>query len=161
MHHLPSIHGHVIWYITYHQYLAMSYDTLTNCPWKNDNMMWFITYHRYNVISYDTSPTVMPWDTSHRNNAWSCYVIHHLPSMHGYHLPLLVGHVMWNIIYHRWWSYHMIHHLPSMHGYVIWYITYHRYMIMSCDTSPTTDAWLCHMIHHLPSILGHFIWYIN
>ena len=28
------------------------------------------------------------------------------------------------------WSCHMIHHLPSMHGHVIWYITYHRCMVM-------------------------------
>ena len=73
------------------------------------------------------------------------------------------------------WSYHMIRHLLSMHGHVICYITYHCFIlmsydtsptVMSCDTSPTIDfilpsmhghVWYityrsCHMIHRLPCL---------
>ena len=105
------------------------------------------------VMSYDTSPII---------DTWSCHMIHHLPSMHG-----------------RF----MIHHLPSMHGHFILYITYHRCMVMSCDTSLTIDAlsylwcvtfyrwmvmsydvshiidaWSCLMMHHLQSC--HMIQYL-
>jgi len=38
------------------------------------------------------------------------------------------------------------------------YITYHRCIVMSYDTSPIIDAWSCHVIHHLP---GHSLWYIT
>jgi hypothetical protein len=41
-----------------------------------------------------------------------------------------------------------------------WYITYHRCMVMSYDTSPTIYAWSYHMIHHLPSMHDYVIWYM-
>ena len=70
------------------------------------------------------------------------------------------------------WSCHtIIHHLASMNGNVRWYITHHRCMFMSYDTShtiipydnasPSIDAWSCYMIHHIPSMLVHVIWYID
>ena len=41
-----------------------------------------------------------------------------------------------------------------------WYITYHRCIVMSYDTSPTIYAWSYHMIHHLPSMHDYVIWYM-
>jgi len=48
-----------------------------------------------------------------------------------------------------------------MHDYVIWYITFHQYLVRSYYKSPTIDSWSFHMIHHLPSVNGHIIWYIT
>ena len=45
--------------------------------------------------------------------------------------------------------------------HIIWYITYHRCMVMSYDTSPTIVTWSCHVIHHLPPMHGYVIWYIT
>ena len=64
IHHLLSMHGHVILYITYHRCIVMLYDTSpTIDAWPchmiqcllsmHDNVIWFITYY----------------------DAWSCYVI--------------------------------------------------------------------------------------
>ena len=148
---------HLLWFI------FMSYDTSPIIDAWSYHMIHhrrschiikfkFITFHRFIFMSYDTSPTI---------DAWSCHMMHHLSSMH--------GHVIWYITYHRCmvmsfdtsptnrcmvmscdtstiidaWSCHMIHHLPSMHGHVIWYITYHRCMVMSYDISPTN---LCMVI---------------
>ena len=126
----------------------------------HDHVIWCITYHRchmyflfHMVMSYDPSPTF---------DAWSCHVIHYLPTM--------PGHVISYITYHRCMimssdtsptidalSCHMIHHLSSMHGHVLWYITY---LVIPYDTSPTIDALSCLLIHHLPSMHGHVLWYI-
>ena len=146
IHHLLSMHGHVIWYITYYRCMVMSYDR-------------YIIYYRCMVMSYCTSPTIDTW-TYHMLHhlsiyAWSCHMIHHLLSMH--------GHVLWYITYYRCmvmsydtsptidaWSCHIIHHPLPMHGHVMLYITYYRCMVMSYDTSPTFDAWSCHVTHQLP-----------
>ena len=101
IHHLSSMHGHVIWYITYHLCADISYctsptiDTWTyhimhHLPSIHGHVIWYITYFWCMVMSCYTSITI---------NAWSCHVIHHQP------------------IYA--WSCHMLHHLPSMHGHVI------------------------------------------
>ena len=104
-HHIPSMHGHVIWYITYHRCMVMSHDTsstidawsfhdtspIINAWWFH--VIWYITYHRCIIMSCDTSSAIDAL------------------------------------------SYHMIHHLLSMHGHVIWYITYYRCMVMLYDTS--------------------------
>jgi hypothetical protein len=50
---------------------------------------------------------------------------------------------------------------PVIHGNILWYITYDKYLVMSCDTSPTIDAWSCNMIRNLPSMHGHVIWYMT
>ena len=43
--------------------------------------------------------------------------------------------------------------------FIIWYdITMHQWQVMyhvSCDKSPTIDAWSCQVIHHLPSMHLH------
>ena len=163
IHLLPSMHGHVIWYITYHRCMVMSYDTSICC-----HAMLYITYRLCHMIhNLQSMHGHVIWCITYQSmhGHVMCYIIYQ--SMH--------GHVIWYTTYHRFmvmsydtsptidtWSYHMIHHLwscpviydlplchvihhlPSMHGHVIWYITY-------------INARLCHMIHHLPSILAQVI----
>jgi len=152
MHHLPSICCHVMWYILYHQYLFMSYDQSTYCPWKM-------------ILLCDTSPTI---------DTWLCHIMHHLPS--------ICFHVMWYIFYHQYlvMSYDPLTYFPWKNDLLMWYITYNWCLVMSINTSPTIDAWSCityhwwdiytsptfdawscHMIHHLPSMHGYIIWYIT
>jgi hypothetical protein len=155
LHYLPSMHGHIICYITYYRCIVISLNsTYYRCIVISLNS----TYHRCMVMLYDTSPII---------DALPCPGMHHLSSMHGHafwyitchrcmfiscdisptvihHLPSIHGHVIWYTTYHRC---HMIHHLrlchmihllSSMHG---WYITYYRCVVMSCDTSPTIDKY--------------------
>ena len=129
MHHLPSMHGHVIWFITYHRCIVMSDDAPPM------------------IMSYDASPTIV---------TWTFHLIHHLPVMSCD--TSLTFDFIWFIICY---SCMVIYHLSSIHGRVMWYITYHRCMVMSYDASPTIEAWSCHVIHHLPSRHGHVMWCIT
>jgi len=128
-HHLPSMHGNVIWYITYHQCKIMSYDTSTiidawSChlmqrlPSMHANIIWCL------IMLYDASPTIV---------AWSCRIMHHLPCD-----ASITFDFIWFIAYHRWMfisfvtshtidgcSCLVLYHLPSMHSHVMWCITYH------------------------------------
>ncbi len=128
IHHLPSMHSHVIWHITYHLCLVISYDTSPSIDAWLCNMIYgtVIAKHRCMVMFNETSPTF---------DAWSCHMMHHLPSMsyvlfiqsmHGDTSPTIDA-----------WSCHIIHHLSLMPGHIIWYITYHRCMVMFYDTSST------------------------
>jgi hypothetical protein len=90
-------------------------------------------------MSYNASPTIV---------AWSCQMIHHIPSMgwtyHFMHQLMSMGFTFYMI--HHLLSCHILLHLPSMHVNIIWCL------VMSCDTSPTIDARSCQMIHHIPSM---------
>ena len=150
IHHLPSMHGNVIWYITYHRCKIMSYDTSTVIDaWSchlmqhlrschvmhhlhliHGHVIWYITYHRCMVISYDASPTI---------DAWSCHIIRRCMVMSYDTLPSIDARQC-----------HLTHHLPSMQDNVLWCNTYHRCIFiasdtsltfMSCDKSPTIDAY--------------------
>jgi hypothetical protein len=159
IHPLPSLHGHVMWYITYHvmhQLLSISYDSspiidgcscllLHHIPSMDVHVLCYITYHRCIVMSCDALPTIKVW-SCYTIDAWSCHVIHQLLLISYDSSPAIVA-----------WSCHVIHHLSSMHGHVIWCIIYHWCIVMSYDTSSTIDAWSCHVIHHLSSIHGHII----
>jgi len=179
IHHLPSMHGHVMLYITYHWYMVIAYYTSPTIDAWSCHVM-----HQLLSISYHSSPII---------DGCSCLLLHHIPSMD--------VHVLCYITYHRcivmscdalptikvWscytidaWSCHVIHqllsisydssptidgcsclllhHLPSKDVQVLCYITYHWVMVMSDDTPPTIDAWSCQMIHHLPS---HVRWYVT
>ena len=153
IHHLSSMHGHIIWYITDGHVISLnsspsidsfschmihylrSCHMLHHLPSMHGHIIKFITFHRCMVMSYVSSPTI---------DAWSYHMIHHLQSNISF------------ITYHRClstsptivaWSCHMIHHLPWMPGHVIWFSTFNRWLAMSYESSPTIDAyhrcWSC------------------
>ena len=140
---LPSMHGHVIWHITYHRCMVMSYDTspiidawsyhlIHHLPSMHGRFMihHLLSMHS-DFMSYDASPTI---------DASSCHVIHHLPSMH--------CHIIWYITYYRCMSCHMIHHLLSMHG------QHHRWEVMYHITWPCIDGRWCIIWHDHASMVG-------
>ncbi len=92
IHHLQSMHDHVIWYMVLSSPTidAWSCHIIHHLPSMHGHVKWNISYHRCHM-----------YFSFHR-----CMVIHHLPSMH--------SHVIWHITYSTIfaWSYHLIHHLP-------------------------------------------------
>jgi hypothetical protein len=95
IHHLPSMHGHVTYCITYHRCMLISYDAwschiMHHLQLMHGYVILCITYHRCMVISYSASPTI---------------------DVCQYHMML--GHAIWL-------SCHIMHHLPSMYVNIIW-----------------------------------------
>ena len=143
------MHGHVMLYINCYRYMVILYDTsptidvwsyhmILHLPSIHGHVMWYITYH-----------TCMS----------TCRIAQRLPSMHGHVLGCMV--MLFDVspiidmstchIAHQLRSCHVIHHLPLIHGYVIWNITYHRCMVMSLNTSPTslTFVYICIMVLYI------------
>jgi len=68
IHHLSSMHDHVLGYITYHRYIVLSNyisPTIHACLLAISH----ITYHRCMTMSWDESPII---------DVWSCLLVYHL-----------------------------------------------------------------------------------
>jgi len=130
------------------------------------HVIWCNTYHRCMVMSYNASSSI---------DAWSCRIMHHLPSMHCHVTYYFTFHrcmVMSCDIMHHLPSMHIMHHLPSMHVNIIWCLIMLYDTVMSYNASPTVygiylpydtssnidDAYSWHLIHHLQSC--HMIHYL-
>ena len=74
IHHLPSMHEFVIWYMVLSSPTidAWSCHIIHHLQSMHSYVIWHITYHRCMVMLNETSPTI---------DAWSCHMMHHLPSM--------------------------------------------------------------------------------
>ena len=87
--HLPSMHGHVLWYITFHH--AWSCLVIHHPPSMHGNIIWYITSYRCKIMSFDTSTIIDAWSCHLMQHLRSCHVMHHLQSIH--------RHVIWYVTY--------------------------------------------------------------